>query len=137
MSESKLLQRLHDAKRSGVYRATSDDAILECTQAGDLDVAMIDARQQHFHAIAQALAFPGWFGNNWDALEDSLGDLSWRKGAGHVLVFTGYPGGDELGELIDVLRSSAQYWAGRGTPFFAVFIDAARKLELPDLYRNA
>ena len=137
MSESKLLQRLHDAKRSGVYRATSEHAILECTHGSDLDVATIDARQKHFQAIAQALAFPDWFGSNWDALEDSLGDLSWRKGAGHVLLFTGYPGGDELGELIDVLRSSAQFWAGRGKPFFAVLIDPARRLELPDLYRNA
>src|SRR2546423_736593 len=27
--------------------------------------------------IASALAFPEWFGRNWDALDDCLGDLSW------------------------------------------------------------
>lgn len=27
--------------------------------------------------IASALAFPDWFGRNWDALDDCLGDLSW------------------------------------------------------------
>jgi hypothetical protein len=66
----------------------------------------------------------------------SLGDLSWRQGEGHLLLFSGYPRG-ERPLLIDVLRSSAEYWAGRGKPFFAVFVDPARELPLPDLYRDA
>jgi len=35
-----------------------------------------------------------------------------------------------------VLCSAAQYWAERGKPFFAVFIDPEKKLE-PELYRGA
>jgi hypothetical protein len=41
---------------------------------------------------------------------------------------------DEFGILVDVLRSSAESWAGRGKPFFAVFIDPGRRLALPDLF---
>ena len=134
---NKLLQRLRDASRSGVYRAGSTDAVLEVTRGTDLDVAAIDSGAGVIASIARALDFPQWFGGNWDALEDSLGDLSWREGAGHVLLFSGYPSGDELGVLIDVLRSTAEYWAGRHKPFFAVFIDPQRTLELPDLYRAA
>ena len=125
------MQRLTDATRSGVYRAASADAILQVTRGSDLDVALIDGD------IAKALDFPDWYGGNWDALEDSLGDLSWRKGSGHVLVFRSYPVGDELGVLIDVLSSTAEYWAGRGKPFFAVFVDPQKKLGLPELYRSA
>ena len=132
---SKLLQRLRDAKRSGVYRARDARAIIEATAGSGLDVVAIDAAGSPLQKIAGALAFPEWFGGNWDALEDSLGDLSWRKGEGHVLVFTGYPEEPDL--LIDVLRSSAEYWMQRKKPFFAVFIDPAGKLALPQLYREA
>jgi len=96
----------------------------------------IDAGRDPLQKIAHALAFPQWFGGNWDALEDSLGDLSWRRGEGHVLVFSSYPQ-EERALLIDVLRASAGYWAGRGKPFFAVFVDPGRELALPDLYRDA
>ena len=133
---SKLLQRLRDAKRSGVYRAPDTNAINAAAAGSTLDVVVIDAAQKPLEKIARALAFPEWFGGNWDALEDSLGDLSWRKGEGYVLVFTGYPREDRE-RLIHVLRSSAEYWAGRRKPFFAVFIDPARELALPDLYRDA
>jgi hypothetical protein len=134
---SKLLQRLHDPKRSGVYRSSSAEAILEATHGSDLDVVAIDAHEKPIESIARALAFPDWFGRNWDALEDSLGDLSWRKGAGHAFVLRSYPSGDDLDTLIEVLASSAVFWSSRGKPFFAVLIDPERRLKLPDLYREA
>jgi hypothetical protein len=134
---SKLLQRLRDPARSGVYRTRAAETILEATRDSGLDVVAIDARQNLFDSMARVLGFPDWFGRNWDALEDVLGDLSWRKSAGHVLIFAGYPAGEELGILLDVLRASAEYWAGRGKPFFAVFVDPDKKLALPDLYREA
>jgi hypothetical protein len=134
---SKLLQRLRDPARSGVYRTRTADAVLEATRGSDLDVVVIDARDDLFDSMARTLGFPDWFGRNWDALEDMLGDLSWRKADGHVLVFQRYPAREELGILLDVLRSSAEYWAGRGKPFFAVLVDPDKKLTLPELYREA
>jgi hypothetical protein len=134
---SKLLTRLQDAARSGVYRASRDADILEATRGADLDVVALDAAGELFEQLARQLGFPEWFGGNWDALEDCLGDLSWRADAGRVLVFRSWPSGEALGTLVDVLRSSADFWAGRGRPFFAVFIDPARRLALPDLYREA
>ena len=40
--------------------------------------------------------------------------------------------GDDFGVLVDVLGSVAEFWAARGTPFFAVFIDPAGELPLPE-----
>src|SRR5262245_53314468 len=43
-----------------------------------------------FDRCAAALAFPAWFGHNWDALADCLGDLSWLPGKGHVVLWDNY-----------------------------------------------
>jgi hypothetical protein len=132
---SKLLERLRDPVRSGVYRATRGDAIDEVMR----DAAHIDLKDgDALRAIANALRFPDWFGGNWDALEDCLSDLSWRPGDGHVLVFRNWQAlrSDDLGVLTDVLRSTAEFWSGRGRPFFAVLVDPEGKLALPPLHRE-
>jgi RNAse (barnase) inhibitor barstar len=139
----KLTERLKDPSRSGVYRATRVDAIEEAVRGTRLNYARISlkgvqGKEQLVQAIAQALGFPEWFGGNWDALEDCLTDLSWRVADGHVFVFEAFEAvlNDDLGILIDVLASSAEFWAARGKPFFAVFIDPDRALGLADLFRE-
>jgi len=132
---SKLRERLQDPVRSGVYRVTRSDAIDDAMS----DAAQIDLKDGNaLRAISQALHFPDWFGGNWDALEDCLGDLSWRPGDGHVLVLRNWQAltSDDLGVLIDVLRSSAEFWQGRGKPFFAVLVDPQARLALPPLHRE-
>jgi RNAse (barnase) inhibitor barstar len=139
----KLLGRMKDASRSGVYRATGDPVVLEVAGEAGLDVIAVSlaaARDKDslMTTLAQALDFPKWFGANWDALEDCLSDLSWRDAPGWVLVFHDFDAlsRDDLGVLLEVLRSAAQFWAARGRPFFAVFIDPQRSLALPDLYKE-
>jgi hypothetical protein len=138
---SKLLQRLSDATKSGVYRASRTDEILAATHGSGLHVARIDlggaaAKEALLARIAGALAFPSWFGGNWDALEDCLSDLSWMPAAGYVLLLEGASGlpADERGTLADILASAATSWAERKRPFFAVFVDGAA--ELPALYNE-
>jgi len=129
----KLIDRLQDASRSGVYRAARAEEIMQAVRESSLFLARIRFADKEtlLKNIAAALDFPQWFGQNWDALEDCLCDL---PGKGYVLLFEEAKPGDDLGVLIDVLRSSAQSWAARGKPFFAVFIDPARSLPLADLF---
>jgi hypothetical protein len=133
---SKLLQRLSDPTRSGVYRARRAEDILDVTRGSTLDVVRIDASGDAVRAIARALAFPDWFGGNWDALEDSLSDLSWRPAKGRVLLLEGIAPDDDAGILVDVLRATAEHWSAQRVAFFAVLLDPQRKLDLPDLYRE-
>lgn len=135
----KLIQRLKDASRSGVYRAPRSDEIADAVRGSGVFLARIAFadKEKLLENIARALDFPDWFGGNWDALEDCLTDLSWRDAAGYVLLFEGAKPGDELGVLIDVLRTAAEHWAGRGKPFFAVFVNPERSLTLPELFRQA
>ncbi|MGH8705012.1 MAG: barstar family protein [Burkholderiales bacterium] len=137
----KLIARLTDPARSGVYRASRADDILEVAQGSGLRVARVvlegaTDKSALLERVARALEFPQWFGGNWDALEDCVTDLSWVKADGHVLLVEGAGGvpEDDLGVFADVLASAAAYWAERGRPFFAVFVGGARSL--PELFRE-
>jgi hypothetical protein len=137
----RLVLRLGDASRSGVYRATRREEILDATRDAGLRVVRIDlagaaGKDALMERIAAALEFPKWFGRNWDALEDCLADLSWSKAAGHVLLFDGAAdlAADDRGILLDILASAAASWAQRGQSFFAVFLNGPPAL--PELYRE-
>jgi len=135
----KLIQRLRDPSRSGVYRVSRMDEVEDAVRASDLAlmrVAFAD-KAALLDNMASALGFPHWFGHNWDALEDCLTDLSWRDAPGYVLLIESPRPGDDLGVLVDILRSSAKFWAGRGKPFFALFVDPQRALPLPELFRQS
>ncbi|HWI97508.1 MAG TPA: barstar family protein [Burkholderiales bacterium] len=140
---AKLLQRLQDAAKSGVYRASRVDAIEDALRGSRLSlerIALHDVTDKTalLRRIGARLGFPAWFGENWDALEDCLTDLSWREGDGNVLAVEGFQllSAEDLGVLIDVMISAAEFWAGRGKPFFAVFIDPERTLALAGLYQE-
>ena len=143
---SKLLARLQDASRSATYKAPRMDELLDATSGAGFDLVRIDLarvsdKEELLGRFASALAFPQWFGGNWDALEDCLTDLSWRPADRRVLLIEGFQDlrarrPDDFGVLLDVIVSSAQYWNERGRIFFAVFIDPEGTLALPDLYRR-
>jgi hypothetical protein len=138
---SKLLQRLSDATKSGVYRTSRVDEIQDALRGSALKLAGISlagvtGKDALLARMAQALSFPAWFGGNWDALEDCLSDLSWLPAQGYVLLFeesSSLPS-DERGILIDILASVAASWQERRRPFFDVLVDGS--LQLPDLYNS-
>jgi Barstar (barnase inhibitor) len=138
---SKLLQRLSDASKSGVYRTSRTDEIVQATLGSAMQVIPIGLKgaadkDALMARMAQTLAFPPWFGGNWDAMEDCLSDFSWSDAAGRVLLFEGAADlpVDERGILIDILASAAGTWAERKRPFFAVFLDGPPTL--PELYKS-
>lgn len=140
----KLLQRLQDAGKSGVYRTSRIDPLTDALRPSGLDFQRIGIRgvaekSALMEALGSALRLPAWFGGNWDALEDCLTDLSWRAGAGHVIAFEGLDAlpQEEQDVLFDVLASAAEFWREQGKPFFAVFVDPGRRLALPDLFTGA
>jgi len=139
----KLLERLKDASRSGVYRPADDAVILEVVRGSGLDTVQVSfeglkGKEDLLRTLAADLGFPKWFGGNWDALEDCLSDLSWRDAQGWVLILRSFEGlpHDDFGVLVEVLASAAESWAERGKRFFAGFVDPRRSLVLPDLYKE-
>lgn len=138
---SKLLQRLSDASRSGVYRVARADAVVDAIKGSGLHLARLaleggEGKEAILRKLARELAFPSWFGGNWDALEDCLADLSWSSAVGHVLLVEGAAAAaaDDVGVLQDILASAAASWSERGRPFFAIFVDGGAAL--PELHRE-
>ena len=129
---SPLAAKLQDAARAGPRLAPADaPALTEAARQAGLEFVRVDLRGVHdkqglLDAVACALAFPGWFGRNWDALEDCLIDLSWRPASGHVLLLdhcadlaAGAPA--DLAAAIEVFDGAAQFWRARARPFWALF----------------
>jgi len=145
---SKLLQRLQDPSRSGVYRVRSDVELLDALRGGGASLHRISlegvaGKEDLLDRIARVLKFPDYFGRNWDGLKDCICDLSWLGAGGHVILFQEYadvPAGDRE-VLMEILKTCAGIWARppaplHAEPFFAVFVDQHGRLPLPDLFRE-
>src|SRR5262245_26914082 len=77
-------------------------------------------------ALAHALKFPGYFGDNWDALEECLCDLSWLDApAGVVLLHKHLPLEEEEQRqtYLDILRRAQ---SGQRVPLRVIFPQSTR-----------
>ena len=80
----------------GVYRLTPDvdaaEVVHEAEDAGwrvvRLDTSDVEDKSGFLERAADAFGFPGWFGRNWDAFVDSLGDV--RSERGTLVVWDGW-----------------------------------------------
>ena len=124
--------RLRDLERAGPYMAPHNlDAVGKAAKKAGLTLLRVDLKGVHdkqglLASIATGLKFPEWFGDNWDALEDSLTDLSWLKARGYVLVLEhcaelGKHAPRELEVAVAVFESVAEYWQEQNRPFWALF----------------
>ncbi|GHH75798.1 hypothetical protein GCM10018793_20220 [Streptomyces sulfonofaciens] len=98
-----------------------------------LDLDGVEDKAAFLDRCARALHFPDWFGHNWDALADSLKDLSWLPAArGRLLLVSGWqeyaaarPG--EWAIALKVFSEAEAHWrtAGRGTLSVLLAVAAA------------
>lgn len=131
-----LASMLADASQSGLYFIDESDTatLLDAGAALQFHVARIDLSQARDKAavlacFADALAFPTWVGENWDALDDALGDLSWQPAPGYVLLIEHSQqwrstevsqGHDGYAMLLKILEDTAQAWRARGVAWWAL-----------------
>jgi Barstar (barnase inhibitor) len=67
---------------------------------------------QLMDAVAEAMKFPKYFGENWNALSDCMRDFHWIDKKNVVLVHTDVPSIelDDLSIYIDVLKGAVDDW---------------------------
>jgi hypothetical protein len=124
----KLCNRLRDIHEAGVYRlnCTLDDVRAAAQEAGfalfEVDLGESHGKGALLAALAQAIEAPEWFGNNWDALVDALGDLSWRDAPGYVLLLRDANlAAAEEEALSGILLETVAFWESQGRAFWAFF----------------
>lgn len=140
-----LRDRLSEARKSGVFRAVDSPADLESAAlSAGLPLVGIDAsgartKSQMLGLLGKVLAFPSWYGRNWDALEDCLTDAFWLPEKGQIIRIEGFEAyadadPDGFAILLDIFKTSAEFWRGEGRAFWVFFTGkSAAQLELPVL----
>lgn len=120
-----LCARLQNVHEAGAYRLNCplDDLRASATKNGfavfEANIRDGDGKGEVLAEMARATAAPDWFGQNWDALADALGDLSWHPAAGYVLLLHGEPSSNAT--LDDILDATISFWKLQGKAFW-VFI---------------
>ena len=135
MTQGDLLQlraMLADPAMGGVYTVEpgADDDCLDAARALDFAAVAIDfegcaGKDDAIARIAAALRFPQWFGGNWDALADSLADLSWLPAPGYLLLLArtdAWRATDPQAfeTLTIILEDACARWANERVPFWAL-----------------
>jgi hypothetical protein len=128
-----LCARLRDVNEAGSYRLNCplDELRVAVAQVEfvlfEADLAAVHDKGKFLVAVAKAIHAPNWFGNNWDALADALGDLSWanisgQPDSGYVLLLRN--GGEALGLpaadqniAAKILADTVSFWKSQGKPF--------------------
>ncbi|HNA30183.1 MAG TPA: barstar family protein [Thiobacillaceae bacterium] len=119
---------------NGIYRlgVPPEDAPVDLVPV--LDGRGLKDKASLLAALGRALDFPDYYGGNWDALEECLGDLSWRTGPIWLLVrHAGEIPTELLTLLLDILGEAACSWARLGR-VFSVFLTGLDRPDLPEAF---
>ncbi len=122
----KLQDILSNPTLNGVYRLAAPAELVPV-----LDGRGLADKQRLLVAVGRALDLPDYYGANWDALEECLGDLSWRAGPAWLLIRHACAIPAEWRRmLLDIFTEAAEHWAGEGR-VFSLFLDGLEDAALP------
>ncbi|MCK6375628.1 MAG: barstar family protein [Zoogloea sp.] len=134
------------AERAGIFRMpyAADLAIEEAAESLEypihrIDLSRVTTKEAFLTAVGEALAFPDWYGHNWDALADCLTDLSWMAADGYVIVLdhadtfaAACP--TDFATALSIFQDAADSWREDSIPFWTLVGTATGKLDwLQDL----
>jgi RNAse (barnase) inhibitor barstar len=131
------LDALLEARKGGLWflpNHAGPKAVQSAARKADyaffhIDGKNIGRKEQFLNHVATALHFEKSFGNNWDSLEESLGDLESNGADGFVIYYDTIDGllnahPDQFETLVEILRDAVATWKEDGTPMVVLFSGA-------------
>jgi len=96
-----------------------------------LDGRHIETKPEFLRAAAASMDFPTYFGQNWDAFEECIRDLSWAPARGYVLLYdhvapfaANQP--DEWKIALAILKDALVQWRKLDKPFYVLLRNTER-----------
>jgi RNAse (barnase) inhibitor barstar len=123
---------LADVGKAGVYHMPHMDKapVVAAAEANGyaafrVDLAKANDKDQLLATIGSALTFPDWFGHNFDALADCLGDMAWRPADGYLVMLEHCDGihgkaETEFVTTLQVFQQAAEDWREQGIAFWCL-----------------
>lgn len=110
-------------------RATTD-SICQLVEEAAFRCFMLPGQSIHdkasfLRACRDAMKFPPYFGHNWDALDESITDLSWVPARGYVVLYDAVAhfamrDPTQWAVALDVLQSAVAHWQTTATPMYVL-----------------
>ena len=93
-------------------------------------------RDQLFDVLEGTLKLPEYFGRNWDALDECLGDLTWISEHHVVIMHDELPRGlgkTYLATYLKILSDAVRFWQDRKEHTFSVVFPPSQEFEVRSL----
>ena len=126
---------LRDVARAGVYhlphapQGGHDDLMVAAESCAyvvfRVDLSHARDKQGLLDALGRDMAFPEWYGSNWDALADCLNDLAWRPAEGYLVLLEHCDllhtrAADDLVRVLQIFEEAADNWREQGTALWCL-----------------
>lgn len=103
-----------------------------------LDGAEVEDKTAFLEQCAEAFALPEWFGLNWDALEECLGDLDLGGAEGVVVLWTGWgamaeEAASDFAVALDILGGAVRGWHRDGVRGGVVLLGEGPDVDVEEL----
>ncbi len=98
-----------------------------------VDGSLVEDKRSFIRATGEAMDFPAYSGQNWDAFEESIRDLTWAPAPGYLVLFDEpdqFAARDpEQWEIAkSILENAVDTWRANGVPMVVLFRKAGRAL---------
>jgi hypothetical protein len=135
----RLLARLDGVRRTQApvdeLEAAAEELGWRCVV---LDSGEVETKEAFLELCAESFALPEWFGMNWDALEECLGDLDLGEDEGVAVIWSGWgelaeAAAPEFAIAVDIFAGAVRGWHRDGVAGGVLLVGEGPDVDVDEL----